>query len=224
MAEPRGVQQQVLDGDGARRPRAAWPPGASTTFTSPNSGRYFDTGIVEPELALLVQHHHRDGGDRLGHRVDAEERPRRHRRAGLQVLHADGFEVRRPSRCARPRRRRRQSCCSATYWWSSAVASARVAGARPRDSGAAICSGCGWPRPETLMAVATATIAIAEARIGRRIAGRILRRTQIAWPPVRQQRPQTTLFASRPGYTATACRRSWHRPIRLLVVRPPLER
>ncbi len=37
-------------------------------------------GLVERDAALLEQHHERDRGDRLGHRIDAEDRvvPDRH--------------------------------------------------------------------------------------------------------------------------------------------------
>ena len=41
--------------------------------------------IAQVERALLVQHHRRDRGDRLGHRVDAEERVRLHRQSRLDV-------------------------------------------------------------------------------------------------------------------------------------------
>ena len=49
--------------------------------------------IVELPLAFLEQHHHRDAGDRLGHRVDAEDRVLLHRRAALQVALAGGLEL-----------------------------------------------------------------------------------------------------------------------------------
>ena len=48
--------------------------------------------IVELPLALLVELHHRDAGDRLRHRVDAEQRIERHRLVGR--LLADTPEVR----------------------------------------------------------------------------------------------------------------------------------
>ena len=49
--------------------------------------------VVESEASLFVQHHDRDRGDGLGHRVDAKERPLGHRRPRLEILDADGFEV-----------------------------------------------------------------------------------------------------------------------------------
>ncbi len=51
-------------------------------------------GIVELEAALFVKHHHRDRSDGPRHRVDAKERSFGHRRARLQILNADGFEIR----------------------------------------------------------------------------------------------------------------------------------
>ena len=47
--------------------------------------------IVELPLALLVELHHRDAGDRLRHRVDAEERIERH--LLVRRLLADALEV-----------------------------------------------------------------------------------------------------------------------------------
>ena len=40
-----------------------------------------------------MQHHHRNGGDRPGHRIDAKERSFGHRRSRLQILNADGLEI-----------------------------------------------------------------------------------------------------------------------------------
>ncbi len=42
-------------------------------------------------LPFLVQHHHRDAGDRLGHRIDASDRVELHRRAGLETGNAVGL-------------------------------------------------------------------------------------------------------------------------------------
>jgi hypothetical protein len=49
--------------------------------------------IVELPLPFLEQHHHRHAGDRLRHRVDAEDRVLLHRRGALQVALAGGFEL-----------------------------------------------------------------------------------------------------------------------------------
>src|SRR6476469_8230741 len=49
--------------------------------------------IVEGESMLFVQHHRRDRGDRFGHRVDAEQRALRHRRARLEILEADSLHI-----------------------------------------------------------------------------------------------------------------------------------
>ncbi len=51
-------------------------------------------GIREQEPAFFVEHHRRDGHERLGHRRDAEDRVGRHRRVRALVAEADGVEVR----------------------------------------------------------------------------------------------------------------------------------
>ena len=57
-----------------------------------NSGR-----ISPPDrrarTSFVVQHHRRDRRHRLGHRVDAKDRALGHRRARLEILHADSLEV-----------------------------------------------------------------------------------------------------------------------------------
>jgi hypothetical protein len=50
------------------------------TLRSASSGQQPVHRFVEPDLAVLDQHHHRRGGERLGHRGDAEERVAGHRR------------------------------------------------------------------------------------------------------------------------------------------------
>ena len=54
---------------------------------------YFDDGIVELELALIEQLHRHHGGDRLGHREQAEDGLVRDRRLGDDVLHAEEFVI-----------------------------------------------------------------------------------------------------------------------------------
>ena len=49
--------------------------------------------IVELELPLLPELHHRDAGDRLGHREDLRDDVARHRPVGLAVGHAERAEV-----------------------------------------------------------------------------------------------------------------------------------
>ena len=53
----------------------------------------FRDRIARPPLALLIQHHHRDAGDRLGHRVDAEDRVLLHGRAAGHVALAIGPRI-----------------------------------------------------------------------------------------------------------------------------------
>ena len=45
-------------------------------------------GIRQEEVSLLVQHHHRDADDRLGHRADTEDIGALHGITGLEVAHA----------------------------------------------------------------------------------------------------------------------------------------
>ena len=90
--QPRGVKQKVTHGDGFRR--RAWCRSRRVEYDDVlELGDESEDGIIEIEAALLVQHHHRDCGDRSRHRVNTKERSLRHRHARLQILHADGFEV-----------------------------------------------------------------------------------------------------------------------------------
>ena len=50
-------------------------------------------GIVELQLAFLVQHEHGHRGDRLAHAEDAKARVERHRDRVLPILHADSRRV-----------------------------------------------------------------------------------------------------------------------------------
>jgi hypothetical protein len=50
-------------------------------------------GLIERDLAILEENHRRDGGDRLAHGVDAEDRVLRHRRLRLRIDKADVFEI-----------------------------------------------------------------------------------------------------------------------------------
>ncbi len=49
--------------------------------------------VVELEVALFIEHHQRDRGDRLGHRIDAEDGVVGHRLAALQVHRPEGLAV-----------------------------------------------------------------------------------------------------------------------------------
>ena len=86
------MQQQVAHGDRPRRARAEPRPLAGHDDVL-EFGDELGDGIVELEAALFVKHHHRDRGDGLRHRVDAKERSLGHRRARLEILNADGFEI-----------------------------------------------------------------------------------------------------------------------------------
>ena len=63
------------------------------TRTEAKDGIKRDTGSVELEGAILVEHHRRHRGDRLGHRVDAPYGVGLDRGAGLLVAVAIGAEV-----------------------------------------------------------------------------------------------------------------------------------
>jgi hypothetical protein len=47
--------------------------------------------IVDAQLALVLQHHHRQRRDRLRHRGDPKQAVLRHRRLRFEILKADGF-------------------------------------------------------------------------------------------------------------------------------------
>ena len=53
----------------------------------------FRYGIVERQFAVVDQHHRGDRGDGLRHRIDLENRIRRHRPPGLGVQRAEAFEI-----------------------------------------------------------------------------------------------------------------------------------
>ena len=82
VAQPRGVQQEVLgshrrvDGNDF----VALVGGLVLPLREEPRDRF-----VEVELAVVDEHQCRGAGDRLRHRVDADQRVEPHRRAGLQV-------------------------------------------------------------------------------------------------------------------------------------------
>ena len=92
VAEARRVQQQVLDGDVARR-LASRARAALLHHHVLELGQKLRRRIGEAELVLLDEHHDGDSGHGLGHRVDAEERPLGHRRLRFEALQPDRLEV-----------------------------------------------------------------------------------------------------------------------------------
>ena len=91
VAESRRVAHQlahrrrtlhVLDGP------AAVFIGPAHDFQRLELGHELGDGIVELPAPVLEQHHHGDAGDRLRHRVEAENGVARQRRAGRQALDA----------------------------------------------------------------------------------------------------------------------------------------
>jgi len=98
VAEAGGVGHEL--GHGRRVRRRLEADGA----VRPGAGRHGDVGelrqvlcdgIVRAPAAFVVEDHHRRGGDRLGHREDAEHRVDQERFAGGQVLFAHGVGVHR---------------------------------------------------------------------------------------------------------------------------------
>ena len=87
VGEPGGVGEQVPHAHGLgdrnrrRRQRGAGvvDPGVGERGDEPRHR------VGQLQRALLVEHHRGDGGDRLGHRVDAPDRVVGHRQPGLEV-------------------------------------------------------------------------------------------------------------------------------------------
>ena len=129
--------------DGAQRRPGLVDPGVGERRDEPRHR------VGQLERALLVEHHRRDRGDRLGHRVDAPERVVGHRQPGLEVAQPVVGQVRdapapgdrdRPAR--RAGRRRRSG--------GSAGRSARAARRRtrpPRGSASTLIRATGRPYP-----------------------------------------------------------------------------
>ena len=95
VAEPGRVAHQLAHRrrtlhvlDATVRPSSSAPV---MTFSALNSGTNLVIGSSSCHLPVLEQHHHGDAGDRLRHRVEAEDRVARHRRAGRQALDAVGL-------------------------------------------------------------------------------------------------------------------------------------
>ena len=100
VTDAGGMRQQVLDRHVAVRghelharvsgPRIDAPDGDFQVAQRRDPAR---GGRPQREAVLLVQDHHRDAGDRLAHRVDAEERVLRHGFLRFEVAVAVGVEV-----------------------------------------------------------------------------------------------------------------------------------
>ena len=96
VRQPRRVRQQILDGHRPRgrgrliRLRIA----AREHFQIAPLRDVLRDRVVQLERAFFVQHHQRDAGDRLAHRIDAENRVARDRRRAFDVAFAVGEEMR----------------------------------------------------------------------------------------------------------------------------------
>ena len=62
-------------------------------FCIGKSRNVFRDGIVEGQLAVVDQHHRGNRRDGLRHRIDLENRVRRHRLSGRGIPHAETFEI-----------------------------------------------------------------------------------------------------------------------------------
>ena len=98
--EPGGVAEQVLDRHLAlgRHQRVGHLAGLGVEAGDAHLERLElrevpGDGIVEQDAPVLHQHHDRDRGERLGHRVEAEDRVLRHGRAALRIALAQRLEV-----------------------------------------------------------------------------------------------------------------------------------
>ena len=85
-AQPRSVGQEIAEGD-LPRGRAAFERYLL------ECGDVFGDGVVDRELAFVLENHHRGGRDRLGHRRDREDGVLSHRPLVLRVGVTGGFEV-----------------------------------------------------------------------------------------------------------------------------------
>ena len=95
VGKARAVGHQVLDRDVARRGIGVldWTLCVLQHLHAGELGHPLSDRVVQPELAFLHQHQRRGGGDRLGHRGDAEERVARHWRAAGDVALAQRVEL-----------------------------------------------------------------------------------------------------------------------------------
>ena len=84
------MDQQVPDGDRARKVGDRDPFGslAHEHLRAGKLGEELGDGVVEQDEAVLEELQHGDGGDGLGHGVDAEDRVGAHGRPGSDILEA----------------------------------------------------------------------------------------------------------------------------------------
>src|SRR6185369_10466851 len=84
------MRQQIADGDLASGWHGRTAFGNTLTLECRD---VFRNRIGEKEFAFFFEHHHRNGGDGLGHRGDAENRVDLHGPAALDVLESTGVHV-----------------------------------------------------------------------------------------------------------------------------------
>ncbi len=81
ISQPRRVAHEILDRDRPLERREVKLVAVNDAhFHLGEGGDVFRDGIGDQEPPLLDQHHRRDRNDRLGHRIDAEDRVVAHRR------------------------------------------------------------------------------------------------------------------------------------------------
>ena len=82
VGQARGVAHEVLDGDRPlERRKVELVAVDDADLHVGEGGDVFRDRIGDEQPSLLDQHHRRDRDDRLGHRIDAEDRVVGHRRA-----------------------------------------------------------------------------------------------------------------------------------------------
>ena len=99
VRDARRVPQQIPDRDRAlqrlelERRLSGFIGKIDADFCIRKGGNVFRHGIVERQLAVVDQHHRGNRGDGFRHRIDPEDRVRRHRQAGREVADAETLEI-----------------------------------------------------------------------------------------------------------------------------------
>ena len=99
VSDPRRVPQQIPDRDRAlqrlelERILSCFIGKIDADFCIGKGRNVFRHGIIEGQLAVVDQHHRGDRGNGFRHRIDLENRVRRHRLAGRRVPHAEALEI-----------------------------------------------------------------------------------------------------------------------------------
>src|SRR5262249_5460637 len=96
VGQAGSVRKQVLYGDfprGRNRIGVAAAGRLHENFGVLEFGKVFRNRVLQLELALFIEHHDGQAGNRLGHGADAENGVRAHRLVGFAVQRALRFEI-----------------------------------------------------------------------------------------------------------------------------------